>query len=306
MRRTARVVLAVSMFAGIAGVAGLADIAGVAAAEKPASPPVPFGERLLQIGSKGTGARQMTRVMSVAADSRGSVYAADRELGRIQRFDAAGKLQSLFYFDGGEIDALACDRAGILYVLYRRLLVRYDPATWTYLGEVESPAETEFRAIAPGPDGGVIALRTKDSVDDIVWLDKAGKVARTRPDAVHGVTDRSIEGPLLATDSQGNVFVGDEDTHLIYKFDRQGRFVSHFQFSADAADSSHENLHALAIDHHDRLWVGGWGSTNIFAADGRFLGQLRDLRTSDLAIGEGDEVYSAELSQVSKYAAGQR
>lgn len=300
MRRALGVVLAVSVFAGVAG------IAGIAVAEKPAASPAPFGAQLLQIGRKGIGPSQMTGVSGVAVDSRGYVYAADRDLGRVQRFNPAGKLESLFYFDDGQVDALACDRAGILYVLYSRMLLRYDPATWTYLGEVERPAESEFLAVAPGPDGGVIALRIKDSVDEIVWLDKAGKVARTLPNAVHAVTDRSLESPLIATDSQRNVYVGDEDTHLIYKFDPQGRFVSHFQFSADAADESHENLHALAIDHHDRLWVGGWRSTNLFAADGRFLEHFEDLDTAALVIGPGGEVYSAERTRVAKYAAGKR
>jgi sugar lactone lactonase YvrE len=303
MRRVlgALTLAALTAFAAVA--AGEAGAGGPAAQEKPAARPERFGEQLRWLGTKGIGPRQMTWVTSVAVDSRGYVYAGDRDIGRVQRFDPAGKLESLLYFESYQVDGLACDRAGVLYVLYDGSLLRYDPATWTLLGEIERPRDSKFLAVAPAPDGGVVALR-ENSADEILWIDKEGKIARTLPNAMQSVTDSSLRWPRLASDSKGYVYVGDDGSSRIYKFDPKGRFLSHFQFSADAADASHENLHALAIDRQDRLWVGGWNSTNIFAADGRFLQQLKGLNTLGLATGEGDRIYSAERTGIAEYAAG--
>src|SRR5689334_14880918 len=114
------------------------------------------GQELFRFGSEGVGPAQMSRVERITVDPQGLIYVADDELDRIQGFDREGVLQTVFYLGWG-INSLAFDR-GSLYVVAGQKLFRYDPSTWTLLGEIQRPGHYQFLSVVPRRKGGVVAL----------------------------------------------------------------------------------------------------------------------------------------------------
>ena len=190
----------------------------------------------------------------------------------------------------------------MLYVLTERRLLRYDPEDLDPAGRDRTPGGLRVlgRRFRAGRRGDRLAGELHD---DILLIGRNGEIARTFHDAVYAVSDDSLQEPFVAVDRAGFIYVGDEGTHRIYKFDPQGRFISRFGFSADPADPSHENIHGLAIDSQGHLWVAGWSSVNVFASDGRFLEHFSDRHAHDLVIDDHDALYAAEWTRVAKYAA---
>src|SRR5262245_8714436 len=156
--------------------------------------PIRPGQELSRFGREGIGPSQMSRVNLVAVDAQGFIYAADDELARVQRFDPTGKLLSLFYFNH-EVEALALDRGGSLYVVVLRRLFRYDPATWTLQDEIRRLGSYEFLAVAPRREGGIIAL-VQAGKNEILFIED-GKVVRSFEMPVPRYVS-SINGPALA------------------------------------------------------------------------------------------------------------
>lgn len=282
--------------------AGCTFWTGGLAAQK--APPARPGPELLRFGKAGIGPSQLKRAEEIAVDSKGFIYTADWELGRIQRFSPDGKLHSLVYVEPNRLGSLALERSGVLFIIAGTQLFRYDTGTLQPLGEVPSPNGADYLAVASRPGGGVIALLQSRGVDDVAFIDAGGKIERVLRDVVSKVAEYMVQDPALAVDSKGFFFVGDNGNDVIFKFAPDGRFINHFSSDGKSAGQFDTNIESLAIDRHDRLWVADWTGINLFALDGRFL-QRFDISAEGIAV-EQDELYAVDDTQVVKYAIGQR
>lgn len=274
---------------------------GLAAEEPAVSPPLKLGKELFRFGKEGIGPAQMTQVEAVAVDAQGFIYGGDNDLQRVQRFNPAGKLESLLYFDG-RVEALACDRDGTLYVIAGRRLFRYDPKTWALRGEIERPSGKSFQAVTPRPEGGVAALRD----GDILLIDKDGKIARIFHDTVHAAITGLMIDPHIAVDRQGNLYVSEEMRGSVYRFSPEGRFINRFEVGEDPTSHSHQDIPALAVDGHDHVWVAGWQGVRLFSPDGRFLQSLDVPDVYGFAVDGRGEIYAGSRTAIIKYATGKR
>ncbi len=254
------------------------------------------GQELFRFGSEGIGPAQMSRVDRVAVDPQGLVYVADDELDRIQVFDRDGAIKDVFYLDRG-ISSLAFDR-GSLYIVQGEKLFRYDPATWTLLGQIQRPGYYKFLAVAPRRSGGIVALGAGGGTELLLIDD--GKIVQTfREPAVRYL---GTEPPSLVDDGKGFLYVAETYDNHIHKIALEdGRYVSHFGSEGEEPGQFSDDIVGMVIDSQDQLWVADSDGANLFALDGRFLRRVDDMEGLGIAA-DGDELYVANRDYVARYA----
>jgi hypothetical protein len=279
---------------------------GLAAEEAPKTPPGRLGEEVFRFGKEGIGPSQMTRVESVAVDPEGFIYVADWELGRVQRFSPEGKLEGLVYSDFERIDSLAYERSGVLFVVGRYRMFRYDAKTLKPLGEVERPGGGRYLTVAPRPDGGVIAVLEAPSIsDDIAFLDKEGKLDRILHGAIDKVAEYTVRDPHVAVDVQGFFYVADNGNRAIFKFTPEGQYINRFGYEGHPPGDSETDFQGIAVDGQGHLWVSGWSTLNLVAVDGRPRQQY-EMSAYGLTISDQGELYVTDRTEIRRYAAAKR
>jgi DNA-binding beta-propeller fold protein YncE len=125
----------------------------------------PDGKKLREWGSAGTGPGQFRLPHSIQVDAAGIVYVADRENGRIQRFDRAGKFLGEWSQYGKTFGLTLAGNAIWLSTIPRGpnsapgWLINVDRASGKLLGYVESAGNHGMDVMpngdllqAPGPD----------------------------------------------------------------------------------------------------------------------------------------------------------
>jgi predicted membrane-bound mannosyltransferase/DNA-binding beta-propeller fold protein YncE len=200
------------------------------------------------IGAPGT----LAEPWGIAVDQTGNVYVADTWNHRIQKFDAAGKLVTLWGTNG--------DTRGV---------ARVDPTS--FYGP---------RAIAIDAQGNLLVSDTGNK--RVLKFDAYGKPL----DQYGGVgagEGQFLEQVGIAIDQQGNIFVADTWNLRIQKFDSNFNFV--MQWSVQAWDSqSVVNKPYIAIDPDGNVFVTDPEISRIlkFSNDGKLLAVFGG-RGSDLA-----------------------
>ena len=254
------------------------------------------GQELFRFGREGIGPAQMSRVDRVAVDPQGLVYVADDDLDRIQVFDREGVLQAVFYLDWG-ISSMAFDR-GSLYVVAGEKLFRYDPSTWTLLGQIQRPGHYKFLSVASRRNGGIVALGAGGGTE--VLLIDDGKIVQTfRQPAVRYL---GTEPPSLVDDGKGFLYLAETYDNHIHKIALEdGRYISHFGSEGEEPGQFSDDIVGMVIDSQDQLWVADSDGANIFALDGRFLRRVGDMEALGIAA-DGDELYAVDYDHVVRYA----
>jgi streptogramin lyase len=135
------------------------------------------GKRLRQWGTPGTGPGQLNLPHGIAIDSKGIVYVADRENGRIQRFTREGKYLSEIDGHGNKTFSLAI-RANALWIGCQPRnepngapgwIMKLDPATGNILGRIDSPGHHSIDVSANGE------ILTGVRPDQLLWFRSSSK-----------------------------------------------------------------------------------------------------------------------------------
>ena len=289
-----------SVYARVFGLTWLLAASSIGAEQAPA-PPVKAGQELATFGKPGFGPSQMKYVEKVAVDTQGFVYAVDTDLNRLQRFSPEGRLVSVVY-TGHKLEFLALDRGGSFYAATDKVLLRYDPVTLTLLGEVGLPGKYEICALAARRGGGILILREREWVAEILVLEN-GEVTRalTQP-ALRYISD-PIASPSLVEDRRGHFYLAESD-EAIHELGADGRYIRHFSSRGDEPGQFNFRIRGLALDSLDQLWAADETGFNVFSLDGRFLRRFPDRGSRDVAISDRDELYAAQRSRIVLYAAG--
>jgi DNA-binding beta-propeller fold protein YncE len=138
----------------------------------------PSGERVREWGSRGREPGQFRVAHSIAVGPDQVVYVADRENGRLQRFERSGRLLGVWDYVS-QLYSVTFSREGELYISLRLTdeprnhIVRIDPATGGMLGRLSLNCLGHELAVSPGgallpgllcPDstGHVVLYRPRD------------------------------------------------------------------------------------------------------------------------------------------------
>jgi Tol biopolymer transport system component/streptogramin lyase len=236
---------------------------------------------LREWGSPGTAEGQFAYPASVAVDSSGNVYVADKDNNRIEKFGPNGTFLTrwgsrgsgngqLRYPRGVEVDS-----SGNVYVAdtFNRRIQKFGPngrfiTKWGSQGS----ADGQFALpsdVAVGPSGNVYVADPS-----------ANRIQKFGPDGTFltrwgggGTANGRFDWPSsIATDSSGTVYVADTGNARIQKFDANGAFLTGWG-SGGPGNGQFGNASGVATDSRGNVYVTEDTNNRIqkFGPDGTFL-----------------------------------
>jgi DNA-binding beta-propeller fold protein YncE len=222
-------------------------------------------------GEPGSGPGQFAFPVSVAVDSSGTVYVADSDNDRIQRFDEAGAFLGEWGGTGagsGQLstpEAVDVDASGNVYVADKgNYRVQKFTSAGAFVANWGAPGKAagQFN----GPNG--VAVDTAGNVyvsdsgnDRIQKFTAAGafvaKWGRTGDDP--GELDFPV---AVATDAAGRVYVADTGNDRVEVFDGKGKFLDEWGVHGGASGQFDTPV-AIAPAAGDRVFVADAGNNRI-------------------------------------------
>jgi DNA-binding beta-propeller fold protein YncE len=264
-----------------------------------------FASVVLKFGSEGIGPGMMSDARSIALDGKGRIYVGEYLGGRIQVFDPSGQFITQWMVDPKmPLRGLAADRKGVVYVVQRGTITRYEGETGKSLGEIEYSEGGGFDDIRATPDGGLICSWYR-SRDDIVRFDAEGKAVRTIRAAISTIADRSELNTRVAVDGLGNIYALGTFSNGVFKFSPDGKFLNRFG-SQGQQPGQISAAHAIAVDGKGRVYVSDTKGVQVFDSDGRYLTVFKpDGLAFGMIFNDQNELFIAARNKVIKFALNQ-
>ncbi|HVG21981.1 MAG TPA: NHL repeat-containing protein [Blastocatellia bacterium] len=255
----------------------------------------------LSFGGRGKGPGLFDDARSIAVDASGTIYVGEYSGGRIQVFDEAGKFITQWVADSKwPLRGMAADRKGIVYVVQRGTITRYEGSTGKALGQVPYGVGPGFDDVTVAADGGLVAAWQRHR-DDIVRFDREGVPVRVIRNAVSGQTESPELQSRVAVDGHGNIYVLGTFSNAVFKFSPEGKFITRFggqgngrgQFSAPSA---------IGVDGQGRVYICDFGGVQVFDGDGRYLDVIKvEGAASGLAFNDSNELFVVAREKVLKF-----
>jgi DNA-directed RNA polymerase subunit RPC12/RpoP len=276
-------------------------IVGPTATMLPTPTPLSFAHVALTFGAEGTGPGRFTDARHIAVDGEGNIYVGEYSDGRIQVFDPLGDFISLWMIDAETpLRGLAADRQGVVYVVQGGEIFRYDGASGEPLSQVQYAEGWGFDDVTVMADGGLVAAWYRNR-DDIVRFDAQGDVLWTVPAAISGQSGDSELDIRVAVDGLGNIYALGRFNGAVFKFTRDGKFVTRFGSQFDEPGQFRSPT-GIAVDGQGRVYVNDSWGIQVFDSDGRYLDLIEvDGPAFALAFNDQDELFVAARHKVIKY-----
>lgn len=260
-----------------------------------------FATEVLRFGTEGIGPGMFTDARSIAVDGAGHIYVGEYSGGRVQVFDSAGQFQTQWMVDPKmPLRGLAADREGIVYVVQKGSINRYEGETGKSLGPLSFEGGWGFDDVVSTPDGGLLAAWYKNR-DDIVRFSASGQVTRSIPKAISGVTDESELNTRVAADGLGNIYALGTFNNAVFKFTSEGKFVNKFGSAGDQP-GQFRAPYAIAVDGKGRVFVSDIKGIQVFDSEGRFLQTFKPQGyASGMVFNDKNELFIAGRKEVVKF-----
>lgn len=261
-----------------------------------------FGTVLLNFGSEGVGPGMFTDARSIAVDGAGRIYVGEYTGGRIQVFDPDGKFLSQWTIGDRKtlLRGLAADRKGTVYLVHGGSINLYRGETGEKTGQLEYE-RSGFDDVTVTADGGLVAAMHGHR-DDIVTFDANRKVVKTIEAAISSASGDSELSMRVAADGSGYIYALGRFNEAVFKFARDGKFVTRFGGSGDQAGQL-RSAYSIAVDGYGRVYVGDMKGIQVFDANGRYL---TILNLKNIAFGmvfnDKNELFVVARDHVIKYA----
>ncbi len=270
------------------------------ASQKPAG----FATVALEFGSEGIGRGQFKDARSIGVDGEGRIYVGEYLGGRVQVFDSSGKYLAEWMVDRKmPLRGMAVDRKGTVYIAQSGKITRYNGMTGESLGELRGGSGAgRFDDVVVTQDGGLLATAQSAGQDDIVRFNQNGQPVQTISKAISNQTDRSELNMRLATDGLGNIYALGSFNNGIFKFTREGRFVTRIGGEGNEP-GQFRALSALAVDGQGRIFVSDSKGIQVFDTDGRYLDifKVQGGVAFGLSFNDRDELLVAARNKVVKF-----
>jgi DNA-binding beta-propeller fold protein YncE len=252
--------------------------------------PASFARLTTSFGGEGTGPGLLTDPRSIAVDGEGNIYIADYSDGRIQRFNATGKYQSIWNLgDDSYIADIAASRDGTVYLPFKGRIQRYEGSTGALLGPMEFAEEYYFDYVVLTPDGKLVVIENDET---ILRFDGQGNLELSIPDAISSVSGDSELDTRLAVDGLGNIYALGTFNNAVFKFSPEGKFITRFGSDGDEPGQFRAPS-ALAVDGKGRVYVSDFKGIQVFDSEGRYLDKIdTEGFVFGLAIGNNNQLFA--------------
>lgn len=262
-----------------------------------------YAAEIFKFGGEGLGAGQFDDNRAIAIDGEGRIYSGNYSDGRIQVFDAKGKF--LTQWSAGEdvyLSNIAADRSGKVFMPATRGIKVFEGAS----GKELPPIKQDWVAgIAVALDG---TLWVTTQNNEILHLSNDGKKLGAIKNAAQLAGLKNPNFGLIAVDGANNVYIADEASHFIVKFDPKGEFLGRFggkkdKFAKETPPGKFDNapMYGLAIDNKGRVYVSEVSNISVFDGEGGFLNKFKTTQAFGMAFTDKNELWVASRPFVVKY-----
>jgi LSD1 subclass zinc finger protein len=258
-----------------------------------------FAREVMKFGTDGIGAGQFKDARTVAIDGAGHIFAADYTGGRVQVFDSNGKFLSQWMVDPKmPLLKIAADRKGVVYVVQKGDITRYEGMTGQSLGKVQSSGRSYSDCIIT-LDGGLVAVQDSE---DLVRFDASGQVVITIKKSVSSQSGDSELDAKVAIDGQGNLYAMGRFNDAVFKFSPEGRFITRIGGKGDEPGLFRALL-GIAVDGQGRIFVSDIKGIQIFDTNGRYLDVIKIEREVPfgMVFNDKNELFVAARTKIVKY-----
>jgi sugar lactone lactonase YvrE len=264
--------------------------------------PAGFAKVILKFGSDGIGPGMFKDSRSIGLDGSGKIYVGEYIGGRIQVFGPDGKFLSQWTVDPKmPLRGLAADRKGVVYVVQRGQITRYEGESGKLLGELNYAGGGGFDDLSMSADGGFVAAWYSNR-DDVVRFNSAGEVTRTIRAAVSSTSGDSELNTRVAIDGLGNIYALGTFNGAVFKFGPDGKFLTRFGDDGDQAGQFRAPS-AIAVDGKGRVYVSDIKGIQVFDGNGRYLNVFKpDGMAFGMVFNDSNELLIAARNRVIKYA----
>jgi streptogramin lyase len=261
-----------------------------------------FANETMKFGSEGIGPGMFNDARSIAVDGSGKIYIGEYSGGRVQVFDGEGKFITQWTVNPKmPLRALAADRTGTVYVVQSGKISKFEGATGKALGDVPFEGGWGFDDVKVAADGGLVAAWYQNR-DDIVRLDRDGKVTRTIRSAISSVTDSSELDTRITIDGLGNIYALGSFNDAVFKFGPDGKFATRFGSAGDQA-GQFRAASAIAVDGKGRVYVSDIKGIQVFDSNGRYIATFSAGGiASGMVFNDKNELFIASRNHVVKMA----
>jgi hypothetical protein len=209
-----------------------------------------------------------------------------------------------------EIQRMAADRKGNVYILGSGAIWHFEGATGKELGHLDCPGPGRFNDITVTPDGGLVASLTGIS-DSIIRFDEAGRTTLVIQKPVSTQSKTAAWELRVAVDAAGNIYALSSLSDLsiaVYKFSVDGKYITRFGREGDSAGEFKYPL-AIAVDGQGRVYVsdsGHLGDIQVFDSNGRYLVLIVSGGSLGMVFSDKGELLVARGTFVTKFAINKR
>ena len=298
---------------GAVGILAPAFYSGSRTVKEPATPLRPntppkggetnaFANVLLTFGSEGIGPGMFNDGRSIAVDGAGRIYVGEYIGGRIQVFDPGGKFVSQWSIGDRKtiLRGLAADRKGTVYAVHGGRINRYQGETGEQLGQL-AYERSGFDDVTTTANGGLVAA-WQSNRDDLVSFDANGKVIRTIPAAISSASGDSELSMRVAVDGSGYIYALGIFNDAVFKFDRDGKFITRFGSGGDQP-GQFRAAYSIAADGYGRVYVGDVKGIQVFDGNGRYVAVINLKGVAfGMVFNDKNELFVIARDRVVKYA----
>jgi hypothetical protein len=283
----------------------------------PTLTPTPgFAQSEMSFGAEGIGQGMFNDARYIAVDGSGSIYVADYEGGRIQRFDTSGRYQSQWRVGDSNtyISGMSANHAGEVYVAYDTVIVRFDGKTGKQLGTLQSPNGGAFGDLYATADGRLAAMwyegrfglitSLEGHRDDLVIFDANDNILGTIPSFISGQTDSLALDTYLAVDGTGAIYALSDS--VLFKFSPEGKYINRLNGSGNEV-GQYGVPSAFAVDGLGRLYFCDGNAIHVFSPEWRYLDSFpTGVNIDMLAIDEQGALWGVSRDKVTKFVLSEK